>query len=241
MSLYLKTKKILQDNFNISLYVNNTPWGVSFKNDIRKFFPNWEPNTIFDIGANIGQTALTYHKLWPKAKIYSFEPIPSTYKKLKENTNNNGRISPYQLAFGSKEGNVIMNEGKNSLLSSIEDISDQDIKNKIEVDITTINSFCTAKKIRKINLLKIDTEGHDLEVVKGGGSMCENSNIDFMLLEFGIKSGKGKIALSDLVNGLSKYQMSCIGIYDQEIWKQRKIYYGNALFISDKLLQTINS
>ena len=39
---------------------------------------------ILDIGANVGQTIIKYQKLFPKAEIHSFEPIPEVFENLKK-------------------------------------------------------------------------------------------------------------------------------------------------------------
>ena len=39
------------------------------------------------------------------------------------------------------------------------------------VDVTTIDLFCAEHRIERINLLKIDTEGHDLDVIRGASNM----------------------------------------------------------------------
>lgn len=44
---------------------------------------------IFDVGANIGQTASKFAQSFPKAKIFSFEPVTATFKQLRENTKKN--------------------------------------------------------------------------------------------------------------------------------------------------------
>jgi precorrin-6B methylase 2 len=54
---------------------------INYTNELEGF----NPKVIFDIGANLGQSAIKYSKEFPNAKIYSFEPVDSTYTLLKRN------------------------------------------------------------------------------------------------------------------------------------------------------------
>ena len=53
------------------------------------------------------------------------------------------------------------------------------------INLTTINIFCKQNKIKKINFLKMDTEGHELEVLKGASNLLNKNLIDFIQFEFG--------------------------------------------------------
>ena len=57
------------------------------------------------------------------------------------------------------------------------------------VDIVTLDEFCQTKRIDQINYLKIDTEGGDLEVLKGAANMLTEQRIDFVEVEAGIYQG----------------------------------------------------
>ncbi len=57
-------------------------WGINDWHDIRFLLRNVERPSIFDVGANVGQTALACRRVIPKASIHSFEPIPETFENL---------------------------------------------------------------------------------------------------------------------------------------------------------------
>jgi hypothetical protein len=59
------------------------PSGLSLAYDLKRILGDVPVNTIFDVGANIGQTALYFNKHFPGADIYSFEPVKATFNTLK--------------------------------------------------------------------------------------------------------------------------------------------------------------
>jgi len=102
---------------------------------------------------------------------------------------------------------------------------------------TTIDQFCEDNAIEKIDLLKIDTEGNDLEVLKGGSSYLESGCIDFVLTEFSTGPRPGKVSIGELDEFLAQKNMTCIGVYDQWYWGSRDIYDGNALFVKKEVIK----
>lgn len=61
-------------------------------------------SVVFDVGANVGQSACKFKLAFPGAKIYCFEPVKETFEILKRNVNCWENVKCHQLAFGSREG-----------------------------------------------------------------------------------------------------------------------------------------
>jgi FkbM family methyltransferase len=64
-----------------------------------------DAKTIFDVGANIGQTAKTYRRLFPSAEIWSFEPFPASYESLCRSLSGPG-FHPVPLALSDQIANA---------------------------------------------------------------------------------------------------------------------------------------
>jgi tRNA1(Val) A37 N6-methylase TrmN6 len=70
------------------------PQGMSYPYDIKRFYNPYNVKTIFDVGANIGQTSLFLSHHFPQADIFAFEPIKDTYDFFKITLKNYLKYNP---------------------------------------------------------------------------------------------------------------------------------------------------
>ena len=115
---------------------------------------------ILDIGGNIGGFSLWADKRWANSKIYSYEPIKDNFNLLKENTKDMDNIVISNVAIGSKEENRRMyygahNVGECSFINGAEQIEDGE-----DVSVMPANLLPDA------NIVKIDTEGAEIEILE---------------------------------------------------------------------------
>ena len=142
---------------------------------------------IFDVGGHNGESILLFNKNFNLLKIYSFEPLENNFLKLKINTKKIAKKITYlNCALGEKKEIRIIKEMMETSSSTLNDINENSkyfkkkkfflgvrekkkmfVEKKVFVDKATniIKKF----KIDKIDLLKIDTEGYELNVIKGFG------------------------------------------------------------------------
>ena len=147
---------------------------------------------IFDVGANKGQYASeVISSGFRKFHLHCFEPSKKTFDFLQEKHEKNKNITLNNFGLAEVEGKAIlyMNAEGSGLASLTErrldhfKIKHGELKEKIELQ--TIDNYCNNKKIRKINLLKIDVEGHELDTLKGAEFILEKKGVDFIQFEFG--------------------------------------------------------
>jgi FkbM family methyltransferase len=217
IKFYLRRKFIEFSKYYI-FKLNHLPIGTDLEIDI-KYKLKIEPKTIFDVGANYGQTALFYTAIFPKASIYSFEPVLSSFNKLKENTQLSKFIHSYHLALGSQNENVyinILSEAQSQLNSLKNQIIENSPKEHIIVKKT--DTFCQENNIQHIDLLKIDTEGFELEVLYGALEMIQKGAISLILCEVSLSSTNiHNSKLTDIIEFLFKYNYCIIGFYETNI------------------------
>ena len=118
--------------------------------------------TVIDVGANVGFFSMLIRDIFPSSKIYSIEPVPLTYSCLKRNLVGDRKTHTYNLGVSDRPRIAKMNF--NSQLSAISQISSA---GDIDVKLTTLDKFIRDNQIDMIDILKIDTEGHELNVLKG--------------------------------------------------------------------------
>jgi FkbM family methyltransferase len=137
-------------------------------------------NTFFDIGANVGYYSLLAKTVNPKIEVYSFEPSIGPKHFLKENIalNNFNDIHLIEKALGDATGTIQFYEEKNpkyayqkfhaSGIGNTENTWGISNFLKYDVELTTINDVVASENIKSIDLIKIDTEGTENFVFRGG-------------------------------------------------------------------------
>ncbi len=222
----------------------NKTFGYNLTRDISNRFPNYHLKTIFDVGANVGQSALNYISKYPSAVIYCFEPIKESYDQLLKNVDNKNQVLCFNLAFGdfSRKGNMISNGTSTMNRLVHEEIESFGDTQKIEsVNISTVDEFCNANEINNISYLKIDTEGGDLNVLKGSKNILSTKIVDFVEVEAGMNpNNKHHVPFEALKKFLEGHNYFIFGIYEQvREWPERKpnLRRANVVFISEKMIQ----
>jgi FkbM family methyltransferase len=221
------------------------PRGLDTFIDIKVALPHYRMELFFDVGANIGQSANDYVSMFPSSRIFSFEPVDKTYRQLLNNTSQHKQIHCFKLALSSYEGTgkILAEEASlaNHLINEIEGVSSYKEASVEEVDITTLDEFCESENIKKISYLKIDTEGEDLNVLKGAEDMLAGERIDFIELEAGMHAENSHhVAFCDLKDYMEQYNYLLFGIYVQtkEFYnKMPHLRRVNPLFISGGLAE----
>ena len=142
--------------------------------------------TVFDVGANVGTFSGFASSLFPEADIYSFEPVADTYKTLNENSKHKNKLYPFNIAFGSgREENKKIFRKKDSQWNSLanNDSWYQDENNFELIQVDTIDHFMSENKIAALEILKTDTEGYDLQVLKGAEKALTENRIKIIVCE----------------------------------------------------------
>ncbi|MES2966728.1 MAG: FkbM family methyltransferase [Patescibacteria group bacterium] len=123
---------------------------------------NAEPNTIIDMGAHFGDTALYYHARFPDATIIAVEPSPENYERLVKNTKEIPKIIPVQAAVGKFDGVINLSLGASALgYSTLENTQS---KASVEVKQVTLPTLLHQYSITKADIIKFDIEGAEFDV-----------------------------------------------------------------------------
>ncbi len=237
-------KKIFQNLTGYWIYKADTlPPGADFFIDVRKKIGYPQMDTIFDVGANIGQTVEWLRDGEPNAKIYCFEPVSTTFKELVSKKGGDKNCIFEQLALGDTKGEVVIKvfgdkPGWNSLRN---DLMNKDANAREEVlKVTTLDAYCNENGIKKIDLLKIDTEGFEINVLEGAKNMLEGNRISMIYAEVGFQSINSRnTGFTLLSSWLDKYNFYFLGLYQLQgaAWKEGK-FFGNALFVRKDVYKT---
>jgi FkbM family methyltransferase len=137
--------------------------------DLYHLRPLLGPGSVFfDVGANFGYYSLTLAAaLNRQCRVHAFEPNPKTYDRLLRHIewNQMGNvISAYKMAVSDAEGTAnLIERSDNSGASRLG--SDA---GGVPVAVTTLDAFCSANAVERLDAVKIDVEGYEARVLAGG-------------------------------------------------------------------------
>ena len=157
------------------------------------------PEIIIDGGANIGNYSLEINKYNPSCKIYSFEPVETTYKLLKNTIKSIDNIIPINKGLFSENCSKEINLYNYDTHSSLYDIKgvSYESQQKTEIDLITGDFFLENEKISDVDFLKIDVEGAEFEVLKGFENSIKSGRIKAIQFEYGYINITTKKLLAD--------------------------------------------
>nr|WP_321223021.1 FkbM family methyltransferase [uncultured Psychroserpens sp.] len=200
--------------------------------DMAKFVNSTNP-LFLDVGANVGQTVKDFKEVFKDCTIHAFEPSPDTFKILKNNTSNIKDLHLWNLGVGASNGELLLNEYKHSNTNSFLDIHDDDPSSfikKTSVKTTTIDSFSKTNGIKKIDVLKIDTEGFELEVFKGSKKSFAEEKVGLLFFEARFVNGhKDMPKFTELWDYVIKKDFELVSIYPL-VHRKKMGIYTNILF-----------
>lgn len=234
---------------------------MRFNNEKRKIFKNEyddlvflfdklnkEPKVIFDCGANIGFVTYQFLKRFKNATIYSFEPNPSVFSVLKKSTENNKNVFVFNKGIGNENLNLNFYKNNNTGTSSFLEPNDFHKAHlarkyeKIEIPIVSIANFCKENKIDKIDILKLDIEGFELNALKGCEKMLEKNQVDFIYTEVNlIPTYEDQCLIEDVTGYLRNLNYIPYNFYGNNETVLRESIITNMLFISSNIAKDLNA
>lgn len=185
--------------------------------------------TVVDVGANTGGYKKELLEAIPQLSYYGIEPHPETFKTLQKRVK--GRLHHvYNVALGAKNGSIklydfaddadLKHTQPTSTLAStipsvIRDFHHQKAQS-FRVKQMTLDTFVQKEKLETIDLLKIDTEGNELQVLQGAKDLLKRKKVRFVQFEFNEMNAYSKTFFKDFVDllpGYTFYRLMPHGLY----------------------------
>ena len=218
-------------------------WGVTFWGDIRRLTLGKEISTVFDVGANVGTTARLFARRFSQAQVFAFEPVPTTYKTLLENTKDIETIKCFNIGFGDKLETKDIYIFRNSEVSTVVRNSPYAVKilrseplSSASISLQRLDDFTVKNNVEQVQVLKIDTEGFDLQVIKGAHHLLERNAVTFLYCEFNDLFPSSELAggaLSDIHVTLTQENFKLVGLYVDYIKPENEFFaVRNALYVN---------
>ncbi len=149
--------------------------------------------TIFDVGANVGNLSLAFLRWFPKATVYGFEPATEMFAEMSARIDSAGfsdRFRAHQIGFFDKESQAELNLASQHGANSLMGIGDAyhaanpgiGISATEQISLIRMDDFVRDEGIKHVDLVKIDVEGVENEVLLGGRETFLDK-VDVVILE----------------------------------------------------------
>ena len=207
--------------------------------DMARFLPDDRP-TIFDVGANTAQSTHRFRSRFPRSIIHSFEPSPTTFETLHQQATKLKDVNLWNCALGSVAGKMTFLENSNSIMSSFLPLSEfgwGKVAKETLAEVKTLDQICRDEHIEKIDILKSDTQGFELEVFKGAENAIRANNIRLIFFEVIFSDMyKGLPSVAEIYEFLTKRDFLLVSFY-QFFYQKQLARWADALFVHKRYSQ----
>jgi len=141
-----------------------------------------EGDVVWDVGANTGYyTKRFVEAVGPDGHVVAFEPFPETAERLRAQMEDTSNYSLQTLALGAEDGEVSMQAGDDDLGATSRIIGNQE--HGVTVRIATGDGLLGRNKVAAPTVIKIDTEGFELDVLHGIAGQLKNPCLRAIFVE----------------------------------------------------------
>lgn len=164
----------LRLDLDVSNYVDHVAYFGLNDDNHHLFFERLTPTmTVLDVGANIGYFALRVAQLVDKGRVVGFEPDPDNFRSAQRNLSLNSlqNLEVLNIGLSDRDGDGALfrldenNTGTNSLVASGHPSSLG--KPSANIVLRTLDRIVREKAFTNVDAIKIDVEGHELNVLRG--------------------------------------------------------------------------
>lgn len=195
---------------------------------------------IVEAGAFNGSDTKRMVEQWPQCTIHAFEPLPEIFERLEKNTAHLPQVHRYPIALSNSNGTALFyisekteRPGIASQAGSLHAPKERLKRSPIifprtaQVQTITLEKWADENAIESIDLLWLDTQGHELEILQAAGKMLQNIKVILAEVSF-IESYEGQPLYQDVVNWMIEHGFEQVG---RDFEDTNKSFFGNALFV----------
>lgn len=226
--------------------LDSLPWIKIEDKDAIKYVKQYLPSNpvIIEAGVCDAEDTIRFKHTWPDCTIYGFEPVPSLYEKSKANTASFKNVNISKCALGSSCGerkyweSRAMPGASSFFVDNLKAVvAPEDIKDAFEkdgktyndfptiVDCITIDKFCEDNKVNRVDYIWLDTEGNELDILRGATKTL--AGVRVLSLELNFQEFRAGIPLFEEVH---EY-ITNIGFEIKHMWQARPNWQANGIFV----------
>lgn len=195
---------------------------------------------IIEAGAYDGRDTQKMTQHFPKCIIHAFEPLPEIYNRLEKNTGHLSQVYRHPYALSNSNGNALFHISEHpkkpgiasqagSLYTPKERLKYSPLlfPRTTQVKTITLDTWAKKNQINRIDLLWLDTQGHELAILQAAPNILPNIHVILAEVSF-IESYEEQPLYADVVSWMTSHGFRHIG---RDFEDTSKSFFGNALFI----------
>ncbi|MDQ3046991.1 MAG: FkbM family methyltransferase [Bacteroidota bacterium] len=206
--------------------------------DIKKYITSESP-VIIDGGANKGTMTELFLSMYPKSKIYAFEPHPALAGRLQEKFGAVKNVDVHPVAIGAENAtmkfNILNYENSSSLLkpSATNFKYHQDKMNtsqEVDVQVKRLDQVITEKEV---DIMKLDLQGYELEALKGCEGFIRKVKVITTEIEF-VPLYNDQPLFGDIDVYLRSKGFYLLNLYELYTQKDGQLTAGDAVYLNEQ-------
>jgi FkbM family methyltransferase len=202
---------------------------------IRDYLSDVEQPVVLDVGANRGQSVERFRELLPGCQLHSFEPSPTAFQQLQAAASPDVRL--INAAVGSAAGSVTLLENKVSALTSVLPLGPSGlgtIERSTVVPMITLDDYCEEHQVTQVDLLKCDTQGYELEVLRGACRLIDARRVRLILVELNfMERYEGQARFDEVLSFALDRGFHLVSFFEIEWRSSSRAGWGDALLAAD--------
>lgn len=194
--------------------------------DVNKFKWLQELNirTVIDVGGSKGNASLHFHSLFPKAKIYAFEPLRDCFQIMNDKMKHISNFKSFNIALSDTKGQDIIHRSSYSGCSSLRKMEDIH-KNAFPItagerdeviQTDTMDNALEQYPLEDNILVKIDVQGLEDKVIAGGIKTLQQAKVAIIETSF-VELYKGQSLFNEICGLLSNLGFRYSGAWDPDL------------------------
>ncbi len=195
---------------------------------------------VLDVGAYRGETTAAYRRAFKRAVIHCFEPAPESFATLEREFAKDVGVVANQLAVSDRVGPIELLINRFDATSSrfnparganriVGDGLLEVVERRV-VPATTIDDYCRANGIERVDVLKLDIQGGELAALRGANRMLTEGRISLIYTEVLVGAiYEGQAEAGEIISALAHHGFQIYGLYNLAYGADSRLYQMDAI------------
>lgn len=224
-------------NLTLSYNIGKDPFA-----DLKRLMNNHVVGWVIDGGAYRGDFTVAVTNYFPTAKVIAFEPQKDSFSLLASNVAGLRNITLMNYALGENSGDAILYCNVSPMTNSLSKSTSETLRifkgyndpvGHEKVQVMSLADFLENEGIQRVDLLKLDLQGHELNAIRGLKDRLKDVMAIYIEVEF-MRLYEGAALFSDVEKHLREHNFIFFQLYDQvRSPESGRLLYGDAIFLNN--------